>query len=266
MKTLRFVLLCLLLAMTASALTAAKKPSASPQWWGRAPGQKPAVNGEVANVSPTNIAVKTREGVKPFVVNDKTRVMVRGQRVTINDVKVGDLVHVKFKLVPNNVPLALAIVVPKPAVRGKIVAIEGAVVVLKNKEREVRVTTTEQTKYRSRGYEGVFADLRIGYWAAAQGTITDQSTVADVIEFKPAMANGAVIAKEGDVITVKTVKQLTIVTLGSAATAVLIRPRIGPNKKGTLADIQVGMPCDIGFHANPQGQSPLLWIDLLVGQ
>ena len=90
--------------------------------------------------------------------------------------------------------------------------------------------------------------------------------VAEIVEFRPEVAKGAVIAKEGDVITIKTVKQLTIPCLGSPATAVLIRPRIGPNKKGTLADVQVGMPCDIGFHPNPQGNAPLLWIDLLVGQ
>jgi hypothetical protein len=75
-----------------------------------------------------------------------------------------------------------------------------------------------------------------------------------------------VTAVSGNVITVKTVRQRTIVTLASPATSVLIRPRVGPNKKGTLADVHVGMPCNIGIHLNTQGQSPLLWIDLLVGQ
>ena len=81
---------------------------------------------------------------------------------------------------------------------------------------------------------------------------------------KPAV-RGKIAVVEGDLITVKTVKQLNIDCLGSPATAVMIRPRVAPNQKGTLADIQVGMPVNIGFHPNPNGPAPLLWIDVLTG-
>ena len=267
MKTLRFALLCMVLVVTASALSAAEPPSAGAQWWGRAPGQKPAIAGDVDNVSATRIGIKTPQGVKQFTVDGNTKVFIEGKAAGIGDIKIGDFVRVRFKPVPNGVPLALAIHVPKPGVKGKIASIDGRTFVIKNKQgQEWHVTTTDQTTYRSHGYQGTFADLRVGYGAAVQGAITGQDVTADRIEFVPAMAKGAVVAKDGDVITVKTVRQRAIVTLGSPATAVLIRPRIGPNKKGALADIQVGMPCNIGFHPNPRGQSPLLWIDLLVGQ
>lgn len=270
MRTLKLIAIVVLVTALCAPVMAAKQQTGGtvkPDWWGGAPGQHPNVNGTVANISATNIAVQTKEGLKSFTVSDRTKVLVRGKQATITDVKVGDLVQVKFRLVQNNVPLAVAIRVPKPLVRGRITAIEGNVVTLKPKEGEpIRVLTTDQTKYAARGYQGTFADLRVGYGAAAIGEPGDGGFAADVIEFVPAVAKGTVVAREGDVITVKTVRQLTIVCLASPATAVLVRPRIGPNRKGTLADIQVGMPCNIGFHPNPQGQSPLLWIDLLTGQ
>ena len=265
MRTAKLVLICMILSIASSIAYCAPDPGVSPQWWGKPPGQRPVVRGEVANVSPTNIAVQTRRGPKAFTVDENTKVRVRGEEATINDVQVGDPVFVKFRLVQDNVPLALGVLVPKPHVKGKIAAIEGNVIILRGKDREHRVVVTDQTKYVSRRYEGTLADLMIGYGAAAMGSVQGDELIADVIHFRPAMAKGTVIAKDGDLITVKTVKQLNIDCLGSPATAVLIRPRIAPNQKGTLADIQVGMPVNIGFHRNPEGPAPLLWIDLLTG-
>ena len=66
-------------------------------------------------------------------------------------------------------------------------------------------------------------------------------------------------------ITVKLVRQKTINLVASKATAVLVRPRVGPNVPGTLADVKVGAPVNVGFHLNPGGACPLLWIDVLTG-
>ncbi len=265
MRTAKIVLICMILLIAASTAHCAASRNVSPQWWGKPPGQKPVVRGEVANVSPTNIAVQTPQGLKPFTVDEKTKVRVRGEQATISDVQVGDPVVVKFRLVTDNVPLAVGVLVPKPHVKGRIAAIEGNVIVLRGRDSEHRVVVTDQTRYVSRGYQGTIADLVIGYGAAAAGTVQGDELIADAIHFRPETAKGTVVATDGDLITVKTVKQLTIDCLGSPATAVLIRPRVAPNQKGTLADIQVGMPVNIGFHRNAEGPCPLLWIDVLTG-
>lgn len=296
MKEVRFMLIAMVLVFAASCLWAApaketKGPQA--QWWGKAPGPKPVANGTVASVSATNIAVQTKEGVKNFTVDAKTNVRIRGQKATIADVKVGDPVIVHFKLVPNNVPLALGILVPKPGLAGEITAIQGNVITIRERIRQPRgagagaagrrvkgakpetqrytlgpehqITVTDTTKYRSHGYVGSLADLRIGYLITAQGTVTEQGLTADGIQFVPALARGTVTAVNGNAITVKTVRQLELSLEASPATVVLIRPRVGPNQKGTLADIKVGMPADVGFHPVQTGPAPLLWIDLLTG-
>ncbi|MHB9036878.1 MAG: DUF5666 domain-containing protein [Armatimonadota bacterium] len=268
MKATRLTLICTTIVLLASSAWCAAKANdseSSIQWWGKAPGEKPVVSGIVANVSQTNIAVKTKNGLKPFTVAEKTAVRVNGRKATIADVKVGDPVIVHFKLVNNNVPAAKSITVPRPSVKGKITSISGDIIVLQTEKGEVRVLVNPDTRYRSHGYKGTLADLAVGMKTSAQGDINGNEMAAVAVEFAPAMAKGTVMAIEGNIITVKTVKQLNIALEPSPATHVLIRPRVGPNKPGTLADIKVGMPVNIGFHINNNGPSPLLWIDVLTG-
>lgn len=316
MKTLKPMLMILLLLTAAVAVHAADDESEL-AWWGRAPGEKPHVQGIVANVSATNIALQTPQGLKPFTVNAETKVMVRGQKATIADVKTGDQAIVRFRLVDNNVPLALGVMVPKPGGGGEIVAIQGNVIVVRERARqerpqpppgnarerrqpapgaaripnapnakarphaapgnapapspgagvERRIIVSENTRFRCRGYQGSIADLRIGYRLFANGTVNaNGEIIADSVEFVPAVAQGAVVAIDGGVITVKTVKQLNIQCQASDATAVLVRPRVGPNQRGTLADVRVGAPVNIGFHPSQNRPAPLLWVDVLTGQ
>lgn len=268
---------CLLAATSAFAAAnadkAGPKPAkpappgeASPAWWGRSPDAPPAARGTVAAISPTRIDVQTAGGVKSFTITEQTRVMVRGQKATVSDVRVNDPVNVRFKPVENALPVAIGILVPEPGVTGKIVSAQGDTVTLRDRAGvETRVTITQATKIRSRGYQGTPADLRPGYRATARGSMQDGALAAETIEFVPAVARGAVVAKNGDLITVKTVRQGEIQLQGSAATAVLIRPRVDNNRKGTLADIQVGTSVNAGFHPAQGAPAPLLWIEALTG-
>ena len=248
MKNVRLLWISVALVLVAAAVCTAAE-EVKPEWWGKAPGPRPFVQGVVANVSATNIAVQTRDGLKPFTVDEKTKVMVRGQKATIADVKLGDPVGVKFKLMGNNVPLALAIVVPKPMLSGEIVSIQGNLIIVRERVKpprpkaaaaaarpagkrgmhgaaapgaqpapgaepapgvDRRVVVNDNTKYRSHGYQGTINDLRVGYRIHVSGTINGQDLVADTIEFMPAMAEGTVTGIENGVITVKTVRQLTL--------------------------------------------------------
>lgn len=275
-KGILFVALALLVVFACGAYAAAKAPravrtprqdgAARPDWWGRPPGDRPAIQGTVKEVSSTGISVQTREGVKSFVVNQQTRVMVRGQRATIADVKVGDPVAVKAAPQPNGLPVALGIMVPKPAYAGEIVSVEGNTLILKSKDgAQLRVLLTPKTRMGSRGYVGTVADLRPGYKASAHGDIADQVMTAQAVQFVPAVAKGTVTAVDGNTITLKAVRQFDVVCSASEATVVMIRPRVGPNKLGTLADVKVGTPANIGFHAGEGGPGTLLWIELLTG-
>lgn len=282
MKKLRFLAVVITLAFAASIVYAAPVPGgkvpgkapgqkapneAKPEWWGKAPGPRPFVHGTVENVSPQSIAVKTPEGVKVFTVNENTKVIVRGQKATISDVKVGDTVNVKFKLVDNNVPLALGIQVPKPSCGGQITAINNNMIILRDRKTnaECRVVVSDKTKYRSKGYEGTLADLKVGYFASATGDLNNGTIIADIVNFMPEVAKGTVIAVEGNVVTLKTVRQLTIPVLVSEKTVIIVSPRVAPDRKGTLQDIKVGTPANIGYIPVPNGPARLLWIDLLTG-
>lgn len=280
MRTTKTAVLCLVCLLAASAVFAAAgvrktgprpaKPAPAqgdaPAWWGRAPNAPPAARGTVAAISPARIDVQTPQGMRSFAISEQTRIIVRGEKATIDDVRVNDPVGVRFKPVENALPVALGILVPKPGVGGEIVSVQGGVVTLRDKSGvENRVTVTQTTKIGSRGYQGTLADLRPGYKATARGETEHDALAAQQIEFVPGIAKGTVVAKNGDLITVKTVRQAELQVQGSAATAVLIRPRVDKNRKGTLADIQVGMPVNIGFHPTQGAPAPLLWIDVLTG-
>lgn len=265
MKTVKLSVMYTVLLIGLAAISQADVPNASPEWWGKAPGQKPIISGTVVNISPTNIAIKTSRGVKPFTASDKTKVMIRGQKASLADIKVGDHVIVHFRLMKNNVPFAVGVVVPRVDVKGKLVAVSQGEIVIRTDKGDRHVVVNGETIYRSRAYKGSINDLVVGYRVAAHVDVNGETSVARAVEFMPAVAKGTVTAVDGDAITVKTVRQLVINLQAGPATAVLVRPRVGPNVKGTLADIKVGAPVNIGFHSKSDGASPLLWVDVLTG-
>ncbi|MGC8862816.1 MAG: hypothetical protein ACP5R5_08580, partial [Armatimonadota bacterium] len=135
---------------------------------------------------------------------------------------------------------------------------------------ERRIVVSPSTTYGSHGYQGTLADLRVGYrivraTGTATGTMNGEELAADHIEFMPAVAKGTVTAIQNGVITVKTVQQLTLELAPSSATAVWVKPRIAPDKKGTMDDVKVGSPVNVGFHPTEGGPAPLLWIAVFTG-
>lgn len=269
MKRTFLLVVCLVLVASVAWTAAAKPPAAQPNWW---PGQKPkpapvretTAVGTVAAVVASKIDVQTAQGVKSFAVFPRTKVVVRGKNATMADVKAGDPVRVNFRVV-NNVPSAVHIAVPKPNIKGKITAINGSVITLKTKDAEFQVTVGEATKIKSKGYRGSPADLQVGFGAGVQGAVSGNNVAADAIEFVPAVAKGAVTAVDGNTITIKAIRQQSITTLASEKTVIMVRPRVGPNVKGTIADVRVGVPVNIGFKPVEGGPSPLFWIDVLTG-
>jgi len=273
MKKAHVIAIGMVLILTTTILSAAtttpQSPKMSGQWWGKAPGKQlpnqDVTRGAVESVNAQNISVRTEQGVKSYAVAPKTRVFVKGVSAAIADVKIGDRVVVRSKLI-NNVSTALVIRVPKPNVSGAIISINGNAIVLKDKNNvESHVVVNSNTKFVSHGYQGSLSDLRVGYRVVAIGNITGNELAAVEVEFVPKVAKGVVTAVQGDTITIKTIRQRIINAQASPATAVLIRPRVAANQKGTLSDVKVNMPANIGFRVNPDGSIQLLWIDLLTG-
>ena len=288
MKAIRTIAICTTLLMIGSACMAAglvrggkapqrpaKSGEVNAEWWGPGPGrpgQDLVVHGAVLQVDASSIQVQTvARGTMQFAVTDKTRVIVGGKPGGIADVQKGDTVNLKFKPVPNGTPIAVGIQVvknPEPGkgrLRGKVAAVESNVVTVHSPKGDVKVTVAADTKIMSRCYQGSIADLKVGYEIVVAGDPASPKK----IEFFPMTGKGAVADVKTDqgvtYITVKLVRQKTIDLVASAATVVLIRPRVGPNVPGTLADVKVGAPVNIGFHANPGAACPLLWIEVLTG-
>lgn len=275
MKTNRIIAVTLVALLSVTASLAAKSPmkmrqgNAQPgqvdaQWWGPRPGADALAQGPVSQVDASSITVQTRmRGAMQFAVNDQTKVRVSGKPAKITDIKQGDKVTVRFKPVQNGTPLALGIVVPdeKQHLNGEVESVQGGVVMVKTEQSSVSVTVTNQTKIMSHDYVGTIADLHVGYKVVVGG----DPVAAKRIGFIPALAKGAVTEVNGNTITIKTIRQKVIHLQAGPNTAVLVRPRVGNNIKGSISDIKVGSAVNVGFHASSDGVSDLLWIDILTG-
>jgi len=234
--------------------------------------RNPVVTGIVASVSADQITLNLPEGPRSAAVTRQTQVIVYGKKATIADVKVGMKAEVAFRPVEGGLPIALRINVPQPRAAGQIDAIDGNVLTVRGEKGIIwKITVPDGARIVCHGYQGTFADLRIGYRVGVGGQFNGNNVVAEVVEFAPIIHKGVVTAVDGSTITVATVEQTIITAQISEATIILVRPRVGPNRPGTLADIKVECPIDVGGHMSEGGPyqggtMQALFADVLVAQ
>lgn len=180
----RVLALCLALLLVGMA-ACAQQGEARPQWWpAEGPAAQNTVTGKVTAVSAASITLQTRQGPATFVVNEQTRVMVRGEKATIEDVEVGDPASVRVGVLQDGTRFARGILVPKPWATGKITAIAGNAITLTSREKVWTVTLTPTTRMLSHRYVGTPEDLRIGYLAGADGDIEGDNVTATTVRFQ----------------------------------------------------------------------------------
>jgi hypothetical protein len=256
--------LILLLAVFAWA-QGAKNPNYWPgEGHGRPAPPKNQVSGIVTAVSPTSITIAGPKEALTFVVTPQTRVVVQGVIATIADVKVDDSVIIRGIVAKDGTKIAGGIAVQKPRVMGKITAVEDGKITLVGTGGTWTVLLTSTTKIVSHGYIGTVADLHIGYTAEVEGKIDGDKVLADVIRFQPDVIKGVVTGMSGNTITVTTIRQKVANVTVSDATVVVVMPRTAPNYKGTLADVKVNTPINVGGHVTGANAITGLWLELLV--
>jgi len=251
--------------LAAAVSQAAEKGDVGAMWWGKNPLARPTVMGIVEASSPASVSVKTKRSTLSFRVTQRTAVFVLGKKASIADVKPGDSVVVRYEPTRDAVPVALGILVPRPSVSGVITALDGNLITLKSKQTTVKVAVSPDTTYHAQRYIGTAEDLRVGYTAMISCVENNGILGAVRVAFVPETAKGTVVAINGNVLTVKTIRQREIAVQAGPATAITIRPRIGPNTKGSPADVQIGSPVNIGFHRATGVPCQLLWIDVFTG-
>ncbi len=171
MKTARLLAFALMIIFASSCVCAAAEKTAKAQWWGKAPGEKQAVRGTVADISAQSISVQTeKQGLKTFNITDKTKIMIRGQKAAISNISKGDHVIVRYKKKQDSLPFATAIIVPKPSVEGKIASISGNAITIKNKQNEFKIIVSKDTKFMCHDYEVSKNDLKAGARIVAFGS------------------------------------------------------------------------------------------------
>lgn len=266
MKRQVFAMCAVLLLISAIAWAAPRGGgNAGVQWWpGEGPGARENVKGKVLAISPTSITVQTKDGQPVFAITPETRVMVHGEKSTIDKIAVGDPVIVRFGANTDGTRFARGIAVPETGYAGQITAVNGSTLTLTSQDQTWNVTITPETKISAQRYVGTPADLHVGYTASVQGDANGTNITAKTIEFRPTVVKGVVQQVSGNTITITTLRKKTATITVCDATAVLIRPRTDKNVPGTLADVKPGVAVNIGGHITGEGTLNALWIDILV--
>ena len=245
------------------------------QWWGPPPpkgdvDKRPRAMGRVEAVGDSSVTLRTPCGFNTYAVTGTTVIKMQDNPnpAGLADIQVGYRANVIFKYMPDLTTQAEEIVAIKPQPVGRITAINGNVVTITDEtEMAWQVTVGANTKIHFNKIPGTLADLRVDYWARAEGQADENHNVQAVaIQFRPPMFRGAVASVSQNGMTVKTLRQETIQCAFTDRTVIIIQPRTGPNTPGTRADIKQGMAVDIAGHRAEGQPMELLFVGVLIGQ
>ncbi len=143
------------------------------------PGAPCGLGVDVTAISATSLTVSDPSGTSTtYAINAATSVTKHGQSATLNDVVVGDSVHVTVS--PTDSTLASSIdIVPAGAV-GKVTAINGDVLTITGPNGTSNaVIVNPSTTYMKAGASASFGDVSVGTVIFAQGSFGSSPTTID---------------------------------------------------------------------------------------
>lgn len=238
---------------------------------GPPPVKLPGVGGVVTAVGSNLITLNTPKGAQSFMVTGETRVIVFGQKATIGDVRIGMRAEVAFRGADGQTPVALRINAVKPRIEGMVTAINANVLTVKAKEMTFAVTVAPNAKITFKDRPAALADIKQGFHVITMGELSGTNMLAEAVQIMPAARKGVVTAVNGSEITIATVEQMIITGILSDQTVITVRPRVGPNRPGTTADIKVESVVNVGgtmTEGGPYqgGTMQLMFVDIFVSQ
>lgn len=224
-----------------------------------------SVSGKVTAIDASSITVETeKSGAQTFGITDKTKVRLYGQEAKLDQIKIGAVVNVGFRVLDNGARVAATIGTPMPVYKGKIESAGTGGFFMTVGDRSVSFVVANDTKIMSHTYVGTLADLVKGYTATVHGIPGETSVRAFEVEFNPPTAKGTVVSVNGNNVVIKTAKQRVVTAVLSPATVILVRPRTAPNHPGTAADLQPGVAVNVAGHRTGESALNALWMDVIV--
>ena len=202
---------------------------------GRSPGRGPIT---ITLIDGSNVSLKTDDGwTRTIAVTSDTTITKGGQTIKVTDLKAGDEVHFTESRNADGSYTIKTIVVPTPKTAGEVTKVSGDEITLKKHDGSTQVVTvTGTTVYTLGPSTGSKADVKVGTFVDAEGTISGTDFTATAIHVRLANASGEVTAKTTDSITVKHRDGTTTVIHVTSSTKITVKGKT----PGSLADIAVG--------------------------
>ena len=201
----------------------------------RSPGRGPIT---ITAIVGSNVSLKTDDGwSRTIAVTSDTTITKGGQTIKVTDLNVGDEVRFSESRNADKSYTIKSIVVPTPKTAGEVTKVSGDDITLKRHDGSAQViTVTGTTVYTLGRATGSKADVKVGTFLDAEGTVTGTDFTATAIHVRLTNASGEVTAKTTDSITVKHRDGSTTVIHVTTSTKFAVKGKTS----AALADIAVG--------------------------
>ncbi len=198
------------------------------------PGNGPI---SIGAINGSNVSLETEDGwTRTIAVTDTTVITKAGQRITVGDLKVGNVIRFHQVRNADGTFTVEAIDVPTPSAGGEVTSVDANTITVKKGGSTRVIAVTGSTVYTLGSAAGTKSDVKVGSDIEAQGTLSAGTFTATTVKIELPHITGLVTAKTGDTITVKKGDGSTATIHVSKATTYEVKGKDG----ASLSDVAVG--------------------------
>jgi len=190
----------------------------------------------VTAIDGSKLTLTTADGWTRTIDDSGATVTKAGQTVDVSTLQVGDTIAFDQTRQSDGTFKITAIQVILPHVDGTVKVVNGNTITVTQRDNTTRdITVDGSTAYKLAGAPSSLSAVSVGAQIDAQGTTTNDTFAASLVNIQPAMAGGTVTANDGSTIAVKTRdgSSLTI-TVGPAT-----KYQVAGKTNATISDIAV---------------------------
>lgn len=220
----------------------------------------PRVSGEVTAVNGSDLTIKSPRGDSTVRTNAQTKFTRVGQTIELADVTVGTKINAVGTKNGDGSLTATQVDALLPLLHGKVTAKTNDTLTLDVSGQSKTVRLDSNTKvHLGPGVDGTLNDVTVGATVGAAGLVgSDGTLTAQFVHVMLPHLGGRVTAKTSDTLTLDHHGETKTIRLDANT-----RIQIGPNRNGTIDDVNVGSNVDASGRVAADGTMTAVRVHVL---